>query len=266
MDRTGIDMSALARFDGIGDAATGEDAGRADPTSRAGDSGSMWLLPALLVGVVLFAIATGAHAGLYKWVDEQGVVHYSDRLPPDAVNRASIQLNREGVVVKKVGQAPTAAEQQAREAEQKRKLEQERERMLAERRDRALLDSYTSESDIDLAKMRALATIEGQITSARAYVAQIAKRREQLEAQKAGAASKTVPAAIASELASIDAELARQAEFIAGKEKDAAATAARYDADKRRFHELKRSATDALGSPEPTRLSAAQPAPVAARN
>ena len=259
-------MSARTAFDGIGDGATGEDPDRGDRHPGAGGSGSMWMLPALLVGVVLLAIATGAHAALYKWVDTQGIVHYSDRLPPDAVNRASTQLNREGVVVRKVGQVPTAAEQQARETQEKQKREQQHEKMLAERRDRALLDSYTNESDIDLAKTRALATIEGQITSARAYVAQIAKRRAQLEAQKAGVASKPVPAAIASELASIDGELARQAEFIAGKEKDAAATAARYDADKRRFHELKSSATDALGSPDPTRLSAAQPVPVAARN
>ncbi|HMA31057.1 MAG TPA: DUF4124 domain-containing protein [Casimicrobiaceae bacterium] len=254
-------MSALARFDGIGDDAASDDAGRGVRAPAAEGAGSMWLLPALLVGVVLLAVATGAHAGLYKWVDEHGIVHYSDRLPPDAVNRASTQLNREGVVVKQIGQAPTAAEQQAREAQEKQKREQERERMLAERRDRALLDSYTNESDIDLAKARALATIEGQITSARAYVAQIAKRQAQLEAQKAGSGSRSVPTAIASELASIDAELARQAAFIAGKQKDAAATAARYDADKRRFHELKSSATGGLGESSPTRLSAAQPAP-----
>jgi hypothetical protein len=230
-------------------------------SSAAGESrGSTWRLPALLAGVMLFALAASAHAGLYKWTDERGVVHYSDKLPPDAVNRASTQLNREGIAVKKTGEAPTAAEQEARQAQEQQNRERDRERLVASRRDRALLDSYTNESDIDLAKSRALSTIDGQIASARSYVAQIAKRREQLEAQKAGYAGKAVPAAIGSELASIDAELARQAVFITGKQKEAAAAAARYDADKRRFHDLKSSTSDALGAPDPTRLSAAPPA------
>ncbi len=233
--------------------------------ASAGESpGAMWLLPALLAGIVLFAVAHSAHAGLYKWTDEHGIVHYSDRLPPDAVNRASSQLNREGITVRKTGEAPTAAEQQARRAQEAQKRDIDRERMLAERRDRALIDSYTNEGDIDLAKSRALATIEGQIASARSYVAQIVKRRDQLQAQKSGQPGRAVPPAIGSELAQIDGELARQADFIAAKQKEAAAVASRYDADKRRFHDLKRSASEAPGSGTATRLSAADSAPGAA--
>ncbi len=249
-------MSALAGPGSFDGAAERDDADRAGRSSIPEASGSMWLLPALLVGVVLFAIATSAHATLYKWVDQHGLVHYSDRLPPDAVNRASTQLNREGIAVKKTGQAPTAAELQARQAAEKQKRGLDRERMLAERRDRALLDSYTNESDIDLAKTRALATIEGQITSAQSYIAQIAKRRGELEAKQATYAPGAVPASIRSEVATIDADLARQAEFVVGKQKEAAAVAARYDADKRRFHDLKSSVADDA-SPNATRLSAA---------
>lgn len=249
-------MSAVAGPGSFDDAAGRDPASRGERPSLPEASGSMWLLPALLVGVVLFAIATSAHATLYKWVDQHGLVHYSDRLPPDAVNRASTQLNREGIAVRKTGQAPTAAELQARQAAEKQKRELDRERMLAERRDRALLDSYTNESDIDLAKTRALATIEGQITSAQAYIAQIAKRRGDLQAKQASYAPGSVPASIRSEVASIDADLARQAEFVVGKQKEAAAVAARYDADKRRFHDLKSSVADDA-SPNATRLSAA---------
>ena len=253
-------MNAMAAQGRIVERMDRSGAHRGDPSS-AGASRAMWLLPALLVGAVLFAIAGSAHAGMYKWTDERGIVHYSDKLPPDAVNRASSQLNREGITVRKTGQAPTVAEQQARQAQAEQKRDAERERVLAERRDRALRDSYTDENDIDLAKSRALATIEGQIASARSYVAQIVKRRDQLEAEKAAQSGKAVPRAIGSELASIDAELARQADFIAARQKEAAAVASRYDADKRRFHELTRSASDAPASRDATRLSAAEPAP-----
>jgi len=38
------------------------------------------------------AIAVGvpvAFAATYKWVDEKGVVHYTDKLPPDQVDKAN---------------------------------------------------------------------------------------------------------------------------------------------------------------------------------
>src|SRR6476661_3398016 len=59
----------------------------------------------LLVGAALVTIATSVHAGLYKWTDARGVVHYSDQLPPDAVNRANYQLNRQGLTIRKTEQA-----------------------------------------------------------------------------------------------------------------------------------------------------------------
>ena len=33
----------------------------------------------------------------YKWVDDQGVVHYTDKMPPEAINKGSIELNKQGV-------------------------------------------------------------------------------------------------------------------------------------------------------------------------
>jgi hypothetical protein len=241
-----MDMNAIA-----GKTRRGTDEGR----------GSMWLLPALLVGALLLAIATTAHAGMYRWVDAQGSVHYSDRLPADAVDRASSELNRNGVVVRSVGQAPTGDQLRARQAETTQKRELAREKMASERRDRALLDSYTSEDDIDLAKARALSTIEGQITSAQAYIAQIDKRRRELEALKPVGAQVSAPASARHELDSIDTELARQAEFIVGKQKEAAAMANRYDLDKQRYHELKGTAFATGGAQSATRFSVAESAP-----
>ncbi len=223
--------------------------------------GSMWLLLVLLVGALLLAVATSAHAGMYRWVDAQGSVHYSDRLPADAIDRASSELNRNGVIVKSVGEAPTADQLRARQAEITQKRELAREKMASERRDRALLDSYTSEDDIDLAKARALSTIEGQITSAQGYIAQIDKRRREIEAPKPAGAPASVSASAHHELDLIDSELARQADFIVGKQKEAAAMAKRYDADRQRYHELKGTAVATAGAQSPTRFSVAESAP-----
>ena len=87
-------------------------------TARAGPSGdapgAMGLVGALLVGAFCAVVAANAHAALYKWTDGRGVVHYSDQLPPDAVNRASTELNRQGLTVRKTEQARAVAIETAR--------------------------------------------------------------------------------------------------------------------------------------------------------
>lgn len=209
---------------------------------------SMGLLPALLVGIVLFAIATIAHAELYKWTDSSGVVHYSDHLPPDAVNSAHEELNHQGVAIRRTGRAAPPSQQPTSTAEQERSRQLARERLASERRDRALLDSYSSVAEIDLAKERALATLRGQIASTTSYAADIAKRRDDLLAQKAAYGSNPVPSAITHELASADAELGRQQAFIAARKKEVATITARYDADRLRYEQLTRSPSSSAAS------------------
>jgi hypothetical protein len=224
--------------------------------------GSMWLFPAaLLLGLLLIVIASGAHAALYKWTDERGVVHYSDHLPPDAVNRARFELNRQGLAIKKTEQArPTAPRVAKTESEEQLSRQAERDRLLAARRDRAIMESYTTEAEIDLAKSRALATIDGQVQSAEAFVAQMEKRREELEGQKATFAPRPVPGSIAREIETIDGEVARQHDFIEGRRKEAATVAARYDFDKQRFRELRGgSPTSSVVTTDDGRYSASQP-------
>ena len=53
-----------------------------------------------------------------------------------------------------------------------------------------------------------------------------------------------MPPVLERELANIDAELARQAELVAAKQKEIVIVNARYDADKKRWREL-RAATEA---------------------
>ena len=216
----------------------------------------------LLLGACLVAVASAAHAGLYKWKDERGVVHYSDKMPPDAVNRASYELNRQGVTVRKTEQArPVPQRIAATEDDGQRARQAERERQLAARRDRAIVESYSSENEIELAKTRAVATIDGQVQSAEAFIAQMQKRREELESKRSTYAPRPVPGAIQYEIETINAEITRQEEFIAAKKKESASVAARYDADKQRFRELRSAEASApVVTTEDGRTSAAGPA------
>jgi len=198
---------------------------------------------ALLVAAAL-ALAPSARAATYKWVDEKGVVHYTDKIPPEAVNKANIQLDKQGVPVKRVEPAPTEAERKAKADEEERQRQLAKERELIDRRDRALLSTYTTESEIDLARKRALSTIEQQMVSSSAYATQLEKRKTELEAKKAALGTQPVPPVLERELANITSELAKQADLQAAKQKEVVLVNVRYDADRKRWREL-RAATEA---------------------
>ncbi|MEO8752837.1 MAG: DUF4124 domain-containing protein [Casimicrobiaceae bacterium] len=198
---------------------------------------------ALLLALALLAMGP-AHAATYKWVDDKGVVHYTDKIPPEALNKGNVQLDKQGVTVKTTDPAPTAEQRKARAAEEARAQQLAKDRELIDRRDRALLATYTTESEIDLVRNRAVSTIDAQVQSSTAYSATLNKRKVELDTRKAALGDKPVPAVLETELTTIGTELAKQAELIAVKQKEIIVVTARYDADKKRWKEL-RAATEA---------------------
>jgi hypothetical protein len=180
-----------------------------------------------------------AHAATYKWVDEKGVIHYTDKLPPEEVNKANVELNKQGVPVKSTDPAPTAEQRRAKALEDERQKQLAKEQAELARKDRALLSSYTSESEIDLARNRSLRTIESVVQSSKAYSEQLAKRKASIEAKKTTeSADKPLPVSLERELEGIKTELAKQEDLLALKLKERVAVNAKYDADKKRWHEL----------------------------
>jgi uncharacterized protein DUF4124 len=193
----------------------------------------------LLIALALaFAALRDAHAGTYKWTDEKGVVHYADKMPTDAVNRANAQLDSQGVTFKRTEAAPTPEQLRAKVVDTDKQRQATREKEDMDRRDRALIASYTRVEEIDLARTRALATIDGQLQSARVYVAQLTKRQQELLERKIVAGSKGAPPALERELESIDRELLKTNEFVAFKRQESVAAAAKYESDKQRWREL----------------------------
>jgi hypothetical protein len=198
------------------------------------------LATAAALGAAVFLLtAQHARATTYKWVDDQGIVHYTDKMPPEAVNKGSVELNKQGIPIKKNDPALTPEQRKARDADEERQRQATQQRSEIERRDRALLQSYTTEGEIDLARKRALGTIDAQVQSAQAYSAQLTKRKQQLDTQRAASSDKTVSPVIERELTNIDEELAKQADLVAGKRREADTVNARYDADKQRWQTLK---------------------------
>ena len=187
--------------------------------------------------VCALLVAPSAPAATYKWVDENGKVHYGDKLPPE--------------------------QRRAKAEEEARQKELARERELTDRRDRALLATYTTESEIDLARKRALATIDAQVQSSTAYSATLNKRKAELDRQVKALGDKPIGPALERELASVNGELQKQADLIAQKQKEIVAVNAKYDADKARWADLRaRTAAMAAGQALPKEGVPAEPSPL----
>jgi hypothetical protein len=190
-----------------------------------------------LLPVVLALLALPAQAKLYKWVDEKGQVHYTDTLPPAAAAQGNAEMSKSGNVIKKTESAEERQKRLAAEAEAA-----ERKRVADEqaRKDRALLATYTSEKEIDLARDRALEQRSLVIKSAQARLAQLEPSLKELGDKIAAAEKKGKPAPehIRRQYEAKRAEVEDAQHTIKTNEEAMAAVRERYEAEKLRYREL----------------------------
>jgi len=105
-----------------------------------------------LAAALLLAAGT-AQAQMYRWVDGNGRVHYSDTPPTTFQKSGGAEMSKQGVVIKRTqSEAERQAEAERLEAEKQAQMERQKQAQL----DRALTQTYTNEAEIDLARDRAL--------------------------------------------------------------------------------------------------------------
>jgi len=198
-----------------------------------------WGATACFAAWLALGALPAAAAGMYKWTDDQGIVHYSDQMPADAVNKGGVMMDKQGRQIKKIDATLTPAQAKLKEAED------ERQRQLAKvqedkmRRDIALTHSYTSEEEIEFARSRAMQAIESQLKSAETYIADLMRRQQELKKEKLNYGTNPVPRTLDNELAGLDEELARQDKVLAQRRAEIGAINAKYESDKMRWREIR---------------------------
>lgn len=114
----------------------------------------------LVIFIILIAFALPSTAGkLFKWVDEEGKVHYGDSVPAKYRDKERQELNQQGIQVK----VYKSAEERRLEAEQA-KLDLVRKKAEAERnrKDRFLL-TYQSVQQIERNHQKRINAVDGDI-------------------------------------------------------------------------------------------------------
>src|SRR5947199_5993159 len=116
-----------------------------------------------LCSTVLALAPAAAQERMYKYVDARGKVYYTQVPPPECLGRDTQELNKSGTLIRKNPAALSPAQAQAREAERKKKIEDEERSKEERRKNLALLNTYSSEKDIEDARTRALKEAQGAI-------------------------------------------------------------------------------------------------------
>ena len=197
---------------------------------------------------VAFAVLTAlgaagiAHAAktLYKWVDDKGQTHYTETIPPEAVNKGSTELDRRGRQLKQNQAAPKPEEiKTAQDQAEQRKID-EKKAYEQHRRDNALMNTYTSEAEIETARERNLSAPTAMIKGLEPRIKVVQTRFDGLKrnADALVKAGKPVSEVAREDLAAAERELELiNAEYKA-KQAEIQRISDKYAADKVRYREL----------------------------
>ncbi|OGA64451.1 MAG: hypothetical protein A3F77_14265 [Betaproteobacteria bacterium RIFCSPLOWO2_12_FULL_67_28] len=191
---------------------------------------------------LLFSAHAAAQQRMYKCVDDKGKVYYTQVPPKECLGRDTQEISRQGRVTKRTEAALTPEQQAAREEEKKKQQEQEIAAREQKRKAQALLNTYSSEKDLEDARGRALKDNEVAIRESEKRIAGAEKRKKELEAEKEFYLKKPMPPKLAQDVKSNEAEIRNQRELLEAKKKQVADINARYDEDKRRYVELTKGA------------------------
>jgi DNA repair exonuclease SbcCD ATPase subunit len=195
----------------------------------------------ILVAGILLALAVApasAQQRVYKCKDSKGKTYYTQTPPTECLGKEMDELSKEGMVVKKREAALTPEQLAAREAEEKRKKDEESAAKEERRKNQALLNTYSSEKDIEDGRQRALKQAAEATKEIEKRIEEMQKRAKKLAAEKEFYAKKPMPKKLQDDIKNNEIELKGQQDTLAGKKKELGEINAKYDEDKRRYLEL----------------------------
>jgi hypothetical protein len=213
-------------------------------SARAPRARFRWLLActALVCAGACAAAAPGQSASkqgvAYRWVDEQGVVHYGDHIPPQYASQERAILNSQGVEVGHL-EGQKTSEQAATQARERAAQMRQRQH------DAFLITTYTSVKDIEalrdtrLDQLRGLRTAAEQYTdSLRVRLATLQTRALNFRPYSSRADARRMPDDLAANLVHTVNELNAQSRELAVKTEEETTLRAQFQADIERYRAL----------------------------
>ncbi|OGS98279.1 MAG: hypothetical protein A3F73_11740 [Gallionellales bacterium RIFCSPLOWO2_12_FULL_59_22] len=191
---------------------------------------------ALIAGLVF---SLPAAAKLYKWVDDQGVTHYGETIPPQYAGKDRVELDKSGRTIKKEEKL-TPDEQRAKELADAKEREEKEAALEQKRHDNALLNTYSNVKEIDLARSRNLQQVDARVNSISSQLKMVEANLAGLKKETDGynAAGKKIPPSLQQDLDESQKRLDKLQRDLEKVQAEKAALDARYDAEKARYKAL----------------------------
>ena len=218
-----------------------------------------WPLVALLLAVFAMAGSDAAYAAkkrttsgsskskasvgeVYRWVDDKGVVHFGDQVPPEYAPIDREVLNQYGIPVRSEQGLMTEEELEA-----ERKAAAEKKAVLAAaRRDEVLLSTYLSVEEIEALRNRRMELIAGQVSVTTLYLQSLEEKLKRLQQEAStfkpyskDPDAEPIDEKLAEELSDVGDSIALYQKTLQDTRTRQGRVVSAFDADIARFKELK---------------------------
>jgi len=194
--------------------------------------------------ILTMTFSLSAEAKLYKWVDDKGITHYGEVIPPEYANKERDSLKKSGLLEKRPEKADPAAIRAKEEAEQKRKIESQA-TVEQQRRDSALLNTYSNETEIDQARDRSLVLVTARIDSYKTLLKSSQGTLDDLkkEVENRTKTNKKIPQSLSNDITQTEARVLKYSAELGKSEEELIAVKTRFENEKLLYRKLKGGAT-----------------------
>lgn len=192
-----------------------------------------------LATCAVFAPAT--EATIKCWTNADGVRECGNAVPPEYAQDPHEELNEQGITVDRVDAAISKEELDAQRRAQREAERAERERAKQREHDRVLLDTYTSVTDLELAREGQVSHIESQIRITEDRIEKLQKNLDQKisKAAEIERQGRTPPPNLRSEIVNLESQIEESQSFIKSKKRERELVEAQFLKDIDRYRELK---------------------------
>jgi len=200
------------------------------------------LIITIFVSSMLFGV--GAEAKLYKWTDDKGTTHYGEVIPPEYANKERDSLNKSGLIEKRPEKVDPAAIRAKEEEAAKRKVENQAAEE-QKRRDSTLLNTYSNEKEIDMAKDRSLVLINARIESNKMLLksSQSTLEEHKKEIETRTKEGKKIPQSLTNDVTVSETRVVKFQTELAKSEEEFNTVKARFEKEKELYRKIKGAAS-----------------------
>lgn len=203
--------------------------------------------------IVLFSsfllFSSTLHAGLYRWIDETGKIHYSDKMPAAVSKKAHSEFNGNGIIKKDVD--PEAEVQKASkkleekalleqktELEKRLKLEAQKRSEEKQKRDQTLLLTYEDKNELVRYFEEKIKRLEGNSHILKSQSTFLIKKITKLEKQKSIIKDETIIKSLDTKIVQIKNNIQQYRKALRENMQEIATINLTFQNDYKRFTEL----------------------------